>query len=119
MALLEVVKGMEATWQNPVLRYDLRAKDRKHIGDTGLLDHLLRHMAGQVFPDGKERLVRRHNSEGAIQYWLEPAELAGIRREAGISDPYWIPPPGWKLGDAISDHTCYGHCIKQINFLKM
>lgn len=70
-ALLEVVKGMEATWQNPVLRYDLRAKARKHIGDTGLLDHLLRHMAGQVFPDGKERLVRRHNSEGAIQYWLD------------------------------------------------
>jgi hypothetical protein len=113
-SLLEVVREMDATWQKPVLRHDLREKARKHIGDTGLLDHLLKHMAGVVFADGKERLVRRHNSEGAIEYWLEPAELAGLRQEAGISDPYWNPPPGWKLGDAITDYICDGHCKELI-----
>jgi hypothetical protein len=124
-ALLEVVREMDATQQNPVVRHDLREKARKHIGDTGLLDHLLKHMAGEVFADGKERLIRRHNSAGAIEYWLEPAELAGLRQEAGISDPYWVPPPGWKLGDAISDYICDGHCKElisqsneEINFLR-
>lgn len=124
-ALLEVLREMDATWHKPVLRHELREKARKHIGDTGLLDYLLKHMAGEVFADGKERLIRRHNSEGAIEYWLELAELAELRQKAGISDPYWVPPPGWKLGDAISDCICDGHCKEliaqfneEISFLK-
>ncbi|KAG5041354.1 hypothetical protein JHK85_013830 [Glycine max] len=28
---------------------------RKHIGDTGLLDHLLKHIDGKVAPGGTER----------------------------------------------------------------
>jgi hypothetical protein len=59
-------------------------------------------MAGRV-PDGStERFRRRHNADGAMEYWLEPADLAEVRREAGVSDPYWVPPPGWKPGDDVS-----------------
>ena len=45
---------------------------------------------------------RRHNAEGAMEYWLESADLVDIRKEAGVQDAYWTPPPGWKLGDRIS-----------------
>jgi hypothetical protein len=37
-----------------------------------------------------------------MEYWLEPANLAEVRQEAGVSDPYWVPPPGWKPGDDVS-----------------
>ena len=43
--------------------------------------------------------MRRHNADGAMEYWLESADLMDIRKEAGVQDPYWTPPPGWKLGD--------------------
>ena len=33
----------------------LRMAARKHIGDTGLLDHLLKHIDGKVAPGGTER----------------------------------------------------------------
>lgn len=112
--LFEVVRGMGATRHKPVLRHELREKARKHIGDTGLLDHLLKHMAGKVIVEGTEKLVRRHNSEGAIEYWLEPAELAQIRTEAGIADPYWTPPSGWKPGDSISNYTGDGQVTSQL-----
>uniref|UniRef100_A0A8I6XSL5 Uncharacterized protein n=2 Tax=Hordeum vulgare subsp. vulgare TaxID=112509 RepID=A0A8I6XSL5_HORVV len=36
-----------------------------------------------------------------MEYWLEPAELAALRREVGV-DAYWVPPPGWKRGDPVS-----------------
>ncbi|CAA6665770.1 unnamed protein product [Spirodela intermedia] len=52
--------------------------------DTGLLDHLLKHMAGKVVSEGKERFRRRHNPEGAMEYWLEAAELQELRRTAGM-----------------------------------
>ncbi|KAJ3699029.1 hypothetical protein LUZ61_002734 [Rhynchospora tenuis] len=119
MSLQEVVKEMDATWHKPVLRHDLREKARKHIGDTGLLDHLLKHMAGKVFSDGKERLIRRHNTEGAIEYWLEPAEMVKIRQDYGISDMYWIPPAGWKPGDAIlNTDDFHGRCKEMNHQLK-
>ncbi|XP_078168424.1 protein AMEIOTIC 1-like [Carex rostrata] len=110
---IEVIRKMGATWRNPVLRLDLRNETRKRIGDLGLLDHLLKHTVGMVVADGTERLVRRHNSEGAIEYWLEPADLVQIRRRAGITDPYWVPPhSGWKPGNIDSICTCHGHCKK-------
>ncbi|KAF8684806.1 hypothetical protein HU200_044228 [Digitaria exilis] len=86
----------------PVMRQVLREEARKHIGDTGLLDHLLKHMAGRVPEGSAHRFRRRHNADGAMEYWLEPAELAEVRRQAGVSDPYWVPPPGWKPGDDVS-----------------
>jgi hypothetical protein len=101
-SLLEIMRSSGASLGAPVMRQALRDQARKRIGDTGLLDHLLKHMAGRV-PDGStERFRRRHNADGAMEYWLEPANLAEVRQEAGVSDPYWVPPPGWKPGDDVS-----------------
>ena len=82
----------------PILRPALREEARKHIGDTGLLDHLLKHMTDTVVSTG-ERFRRRHNSEGAMEYWLEHASLMELRKAAGVEDPSWIPPVGWKAGE--------------------
>jgi hypothetical protein len=54
------------------LRPALREEARKHIGDTRLLDHLLKHMTDTVISTG-ERFRRRHNAEGAMEYWVEDA----------------------------------------------
>ncbi|KAK8583694.1 hypothetical protein V6N13_109088 [Hibiscus sabdariffa] len=97
--MLKIMKEKGAMFGNPILRPALRAEARKLIGDTGLLDHLLKHMAWKVAPGGEERFIRRHNADGAMEYWLESADLMDIRKEAGVEDPYWTPPPGWKLGD--------------------
>ncbi|KAL4325955.1 hypothetical protein GQ457_11G030970 [Hibiscus cannabinus] len=97
--MLEIMKEKKAMFGNPILRPALRAEARKLIGDTGLLDHLLKHMAWKVAPGGEERFMRRHNADGAMEYWLESADLMDIRKEAGVHDPYWTPHPGWKLGD--------------------
>ncbi|KAJ1294367.1 hypothetical protein BS78_01G141000 [Paspalum vaginatum] len=101
-SLLDIMRSRGARFGAPVMRQVLREEARKHIGDTGLLDHLLKHMAGRV-PEGSDhRFRRRHNADGAMEYWLEPADLAEVRRQAGVSDPYWVPPPGWKPGDDVS-----------------
>ncbi|RAL51357.1 hypothetical protein DM860_010859 [Cuscuta australis] len=113
--LLEVMQGKKATANNPILRPELRAEARKRIGDTGLLDHLLKHMAGKVAPGGNERFRRRHNADGAMEYWLESADLVNVRKEAGVSDPYWIPPLGWKPGDCLTPEPISAH---EFNFLK-
>ncbi|KAK7314277.1 hypothetical protein VNO77_39491 [Canavalia gladiata] len=113
--ILKVMKAKGAVYGNPILRPDLRSEARKHIGDTGLLDHLLKHMAGKVAPGGVERFRRRHNAEGAMEYWLESADLVDIRKEAGIRDPYWTPPPGWKLGDSISQDYVTSRELREIN----
>jgi hypothetical protein len=105
-ALLSVVRSMGARAGTPVPRRQLRDEARKRIGDTGLLDHLLKHTKDKVIPGGSDRLRRRHNADGAMEYWLEPAGLAALRREAGVADPYWVPPPGWKLGDPVSADAC-------------
>ncbi|TVU45868.1 hypothetical protein EJB05_05374, partial [Eragrostis curvula] len=101
-SLLNIMLSNGARFGAPVMRSVLREEARKHIGDTGLLDHLLKHMAGRVPEGSTHRFRRRHNADGAMEYWLEPAELAAIRQEAGVSDPYWVPPPGWKPGDDVS-----------------
>ncbi|KAF0923717.1 hypothetical protein E2562_006689 [Oryza meyeriana var. granulata] len=101
-SLLDIMRSRGARFGAPVMRQALREEARKHIGDTGLLDHLLKHMAGRVPEGSADRFRRRHNADGAMEYWLEPAELAEVRRQAGVSDPYWVPPPGWKPGDDVS-----------------
>lgn len=113
--LLEVMKAKGAVYKSPILRPELRLEARKQIGDTGLLDHLLKHMAGKVAPGGAERFRRRHNAEGVLEYWLESADLVDIRREAGVQDPYWTPPPGWKTGDCPSQDPI---CAKEMKELK-
>ena len=115
--MLKVMKEKGAVYGNPILRAELRSEARKHIGDTGLLDHLLKHMAGKVAPGGSERFRRRHNPEGAMEYWLESADLVDIRRQAGVQDPYWTPPPGWNIGDTIMPHD-HVLSITQLNEIK-
>lgn len=113
--MLKILKAKGAVFGNPILRPALRTEARKLIGDTGLLDHLLKHMAGKVAPGGAERFRRRHNAEGAMEYWLESADLVNIRKEAGIQDPYWTPPPGWKPGDNPSQDPI---CARELRELK-
>lgn len=113
--MLKIMKEQGAVFGKPILRPELRAQARKLIGDTGLLDHLLKHMAGKVAPGGEERFRRRHNAEGAMEYWLEKADLVDIRREAGVQDPYWTPPPGWKTGDNPTQDPL---CAREIRNLK-
>ncbi|XP_073227049.1 protein DYAD isoform X2 [Cicer arietinum] len=113
-SMLKVMKEKGAVYGNSILRPDLRSEARKYIGDTGLLDHLLKHMAGKVAPGGDERFRRRHNAEGAMEYWLESADLVDIRKEAGVQDPYWTPPPGWKPGDSISPNHVSSKELREI-----
>ncbi|KAJ9164035.1 hypothetical protein P3X46_023652 [Hevea brasiliensis] len=113
--MLKIMKEQGAVFGKPILRPELRAQARKLIGDTGLLDHLLKHMAGKVAPGNEERFRRRHNAEGAMEYWLEKADLVDIRREAGVQDPYWTPPPGWKPGDNPTQDPI---CSREIRDLK-
>ncbi|XP_018815830.2 protein DYAD [Juglans regia] len=113
--MLKILKAKGAVFGNPILRPALRTEARKLIGDTGLLDHLLKHMAGKVAPGGTERFRRRHNAEGAMEYWLESAELVNVRKEAGVQDSYWTPPPGWKPGDNPSQDPV---CARELRALK-
>ncbi|XP_022158983.1 protein DYAD-like isoform X2 [Momordica charantia] len=90
-SMWELMKAEGATFENPIPRPVLRTAARKHIGDTGLLDHLLKHIDGKVAPGGAERFRRWYNANGTMEYWLENADLANIRQEAGVHDPYWVP----------------------------
>ncbi|WZY76076.1 hypothetical protein YC2023_022460 [Brassica napus] len=107
--MLKVMKEKNAVFGNSMLRAELRSEARKLIGDTGLLDHLLKHMAGKVAPGGQDRFRRKHNADGAMEYWLESSDLVNLRKEAGVEDPYWTPPLGWKIGDSpTQDPVCAG-----------
>ncbi|PQQ04318.1 hypothetical protein Pyn_31231 [Prunus yedoensis var. nudiflora] len=72
-------------------------------------------MAGKVAPGGAERFRRRHNADGAMEYWLESADLFDIRKQAGVQDPYWTPLPGWAPGD---DPTRDPTCTREIHELR-
>ena len=64
---VQVLRNMGAVSPDKsVLRATLRDEARKVIGDTGLLDHLLKHLADQMVTPEGERLRRRHNREGRI-----------------------------------------------------
>ncbi|XP_076944345.1 protein DYAD-like [Bidens hawaiensis] len=115
LSLLEAMKEKKAMIGNPITRLELRVEARKRIGDTGLLDHLLKHVANKVAPCGTLRFRRSHNADGAMEYWLENADLLKIRKDACVKDPFWVPPPGWKVGDSpIQDPIV----AKEINHLK-
>ena len=45
-------------------------------GDTGLLDHLLKHLADKVVTPEGDKLRRRHNAEGHMEYWLQSSTNA-------------------------------------------
>ncbi|KAK9291922.1 hypothetical protein L1049_019874 [Liquidambar formosana] len=111
-SLLEIMKAKGAVFGNPILRPALRLAARNHIGDTGLLDHLLKHMDGQVAPGGTERFRRWYNTNGVMEYWLESADLVNIRHEARVEDPFWIPPPEWKPGGSPSQDPIFSRELK-------
>ena len=110
----EVLKAEGATFENPITRPALRMAARKHIGDTGLLDHLLKHIDGKVAPGGTERFRRWFNTKGIMEYWLESADLDKVRQEAGVQDPYWIPPLALMAGSASSQNTDSSDELKQL-----
>ncbi|XP_021301584.1 uncharacterized protein LOC8071493 [Sorghum bicolor] len=115
--LVDILRERGATAGNPAPRADLRAQARRYIGDTGLLDHLLRHVADKVPAGSADRVRRRYNPAGGLEYWLEPAGLAAVRRAAGVDDPYWVPPPGWKPGDPVSPEARTLQVQKQVEEL--
>ena len=112
--MLKIMKEKGAVFGRSIMRPALRTEARKLISDTGLLDHLLKHMAGKVAPGGQERFRWRHNADGAIEYWLESADLVNIRTDAGVQDPYWTPPPGWSPGDNPTQDPVCAMEIKQL-----
>ncbi|XP_039011609.1 protein DYAD-like [Hibiscus syriacus] len=92
-SMLEIMKAEGAVYENPISRPALRMAARKLIGDTGLLDHLLKHIDGKVAPGGTDRFRRCYNTSGVMEYWLESADLANKRKEDGVS-PFWQKPDG-------------------------
>ena len=81
-SLICILKLMNATTPDTaVLRPVLREEARKVIGDTGLLDHLLKHLADQVVNEEGEKLRRRHNREGHMEYWLQNPAAAEHEEE--------------------------------------
>ncbi|KAH1245954.1 Protein DYAD [Glycine max] len=110
----EVLKAEGATFENPITRPALRLAARKHIGDTGLLDHLLKHIDGKVAPGGTERFRRWFNTNGIMEYWLESADLDKVRQEAGVQDPYWIPPSTYREAGAPSQNIDSSGELKQL-----
>ncbi|XP_021685142.2 protein DYAD [Hevea brasiliensis] len=107
--MLEVMKAEGAVFEKPISRPVLRVAARKHIPDTGLLDHLLKHIDGKVAPGGSERFRRCYNTQGVMEYWLESADLVKIKHEAGLPDPNWVPPSWWKPGgDVVRESVSAG-----------
>lgn len=75
--LVDVMRLIGATHPHKaVLRPHLREQARKSVGDTGLLDYLLKHLADTVVSDEGEKLRRRHNTTGHMEYWLQDPKSA-------------------------------------------
>ncbi|OIV89813.1 hypothetical protein TanjilG_29905 [Lupinus angustifolius] len=105
-----------ATSENPITQPSLRMAARKHIGDTGLLDHLLKHIDGKVAPGGTELFRRRFNTSGIMEYWLESANLGKVHQEAGVNDSYWIPPSTFRADNVPSQNA---DTIGELEILKI
>jgi hypothetical protein len=82
-ALVRIMTALQATSPDrAILRPALREEARRVIGDTGLLDHLLKHLADAVVTEAGDRLRRRHNREGHMVFWLQ-SPAAAQEGEAG------------------------------------
>ncbi|CAL0325238.1 unnamed protein product [Lupinus luteus] len=115
-SMWEILKDEGATSGNPITQPSLRMAAHKHIGDTGLLDHLLKHIDGKVAPGGTELFRRRFNTSGTMEYWLESANLDKVCHEAGVNDPYWIPPSAFHAGNVPSQNA---DAIGELEILKI
>jgi hypothetical protein len=83
LKLVDIIHALKAVPGRRILRPDLHEEAREHIGNTGLLDHLLKHVTGTIVST-KERFRHRHNSEDAMEYWLEHTSLMDLRKVAGL-----------------------------------
>lgn len=76
-ALVEILKQLGAVHPHKaILRPRLREEARRGVGDTGLLDYLLKHLADETVSERGEKLRRRHNRNGHMEYWLQDPESA-------------------------------------------
>lgn len=74
---LEVMKDKFAMTGNPYTRPALRFEAQRRIGDTKMIDHLLKHVPN---------FRRLHKGLGAVEYWLDNSDFVGIRKD-GVKDP--------------------------------
>jgi hypothetical protein len=85
-SLVVIMKQLGAVHPHKaILRPRLREEARRGIGDTGLLDHLLKHLSDEVVSETGERLRRRHNRNGHMEYWLQDASAA-VEEEQMLQD---------------------------------
>lgn len=98
-SLRTTTKKAKAGIAYPIPELKMKADLLKEFGDPAMVDQLLEELDGDVSPGGTRRLRRCRNAEGAIEYWVEDADLVNIRKEAGVNDPYCVPSPGWRSGD--------------------
>ena len=80
-------------------------------GDTGLLDHLLKHLADKPVTAEGDRLRRRHNADGHMEYWLQSATSAHsgplpTRLQLAMERELYTPHGLW--GSSSSTHVQYG-----------
>ena len=67
----EAAAGICALQQHGYILFILTYSMAAGAGDTGLLDHLLKHLADKVVTAEGDKLRRRHNAEGHMEYWLQ------------------------------------------------
>ncbi|KAF5727630.1 hypothetical protein HS088_TW22G01326 [Tripterygium wilfordii] len=104
-SMFEVMKAEGAVFDNPICRAALRLAARKRIGDTGLLDHLLKDIDGHVAPGGSERFRRCYNTNGVMEYWLESADLV---KAGGADSKRFSPSLNKSVGGPFHDPDCAG-----------
>ncbi|KAK1366866.1 hypothetical protein POM88_042427 [Heracleum sosnowskyi] len=91
--LLEVMKLMGAPFKGLIQRPDLRLEANNMIANRG----------------GAACFRRRHNADGEMEY-----DLVKVEKKSGMQYPYRTPPPGWTLGDCLSqDPLCQGIQLAQ------
>lgn len=81
-ALVDILKQLGAVHPHKaILRPRLREEARRGVGDTGLLDYLLKHLADETVSEKGEKLRRRHNRNGHMEYWLQDPESAIVEEQ--------------------------------------
>ncbi|CAG9466196.1 unnamed protein product [Pedinophyceae sp. YPF-701] len=102
-SLMDVLVRMGAiSPAQALVRPKLREEARKAVGDTGLLDHLLRHMPEACVISGL--LVRRmHDQLGHMVYWVESADPS--KRTAEVLPPTPAAPQPRAGGESVGGTT--------------
>ncbi|KAH1251317.1 Protein AMEIOTIC 1 [Glycine max] len=85
----EVLKGDGATFENPITRPALRMAARKHIGDTGLLDHLLKHIDGM---HENMLILKTKVEQQLMEITNKLSDVRKLREDTTLS----YPPVSWE-----------------------